>query len=65
MPEAPRFLRPVTAPTADVGLAITFEKPLPAGLRPRACALHRGIYDVWLAQCCQEQCHPDLSCPDR
>src|SRR6201992_1342475 len=29
MTEAPRFLRPVTAPAADVGLAVTFETPLP------------------------------------
>src|SRR5215475_164220 len=29
MTEAPRFLRPVTAPSADVGLAVTFETPLP------------------------------------
>ena len=29
MSEAPRFLRPVTAPAADVGHAVTFEAPLP------------------------------------
>ena len=29
MTEAPRFLRPVTAPSADVGMAVTFETPLP------------------------------------
>ena len=28
MTEAPRFLRPVTAPSADVGMAVTFETPL-------------------------------------
>ncbi len=28
MTEAPRFLRPVTAPSADVGLAVTFQTPL-------------------------------------
>jgi homoserine O-acetyltransferase len=28
MTEAPRFLRPVTAPSADVGLAVTFATPL-------------------------------------
>src|SRR3569623_2656385 len=27
MTEAPRFLRPVAAPTADVGMAVTFETP--------------------------------------
>ena len=29
MTEAPRFLRPVTAPSADVGMAVTFDAPLP------------------------------------
>ncbi len=29
MTEAPRFLRPVTAPSADVGMAVTFQTPLP------------------------------------
>jgi homoserine O-acetyltransferase len=29
MTEAPRFLRPVTTPSADVGMAVTFETPLP------------------------------------
>src|SRR5580692_11263966 len=29
MTEAPRFLRPVTQPSADVGMAVTFETPLP------------------------------------
>ena len=29
MTEAPRFLRPVTAPSADVGMAVTFATPLP------------------------------------
>src|SRR5580765_6011772 len=28
MTEAPRFLRPVTAPSADVGMAVTFDAPL-------------------------------------
>ena len=28
MTEAPRFLRPVAAPNADVGMAVTFETPL-------------------------------------
>src|SRR3954469_23020055 len=28
MTEAPRFLRPVTAPSADVGMAVTFDMPL-------------------------------------
>jgi homoserine O-acetyltransferase len=28
MTEAPRFLRPVTAPSADVGMAVTFDTPL-------------------------------------
>jgi homoserine O-acetyltransferase/O-succinyltransferase len=28
MTEAPRFLRPVTAPSANVGMAVTFETPL-------------------------------------
>src|SRR6185369_13921089 len=28
MTEAPRFLRPVTAPSADVGMAVTFDVPL-------------------------------------
>jgi homoserine O-acetyltransferase len=29
MTEAPRFLRPVTTPSANVGMAVTFETPLP------------------------------------
>src|SRR5258708_5688117 len=29
MTEAPRFLRPVTAPSGDVGMAVTFETPRP------------------------------------
>src|SRR5471032_2039392 len=29
MTEAPRFLRPVTTPSADVGMAVTFATPLP------------------------------------
>ncbi len=28
MSDAPRFLRPVTAPAANVGLAVTFDTPL-------------------------------------
>ena len=28
MTEAPRFLRPVTTPSADVGMAVTFDVPL-------------------------------------
>src|ERR1700691_866323 len=37
MTEAPRFLRPVTRPTADVGMAVTFDTPLPLDCGRELC----------------------------